>query len=110
MLFKALQVLRSCFFIALLADESGAQVRQDDTRPEIISPEAGPDSHPDGRRSLCRGPVGNIVGTTARGGFMVLDRDDRGGLNNTIIGTARRYRARYAGDGQIRGIVPGETP
>jgi len=45
---------------------------------------------------------------TARAGFMVLDRDDRGALNNSITVNCARCRSRSAGDHQHPCIVAGE--
>jgi hypothetical protein len=42
-------------------------------------------------------------------GFMVLDRDDRGGLNNTIVVNGRKLSSPIRQETvSIRGIVPGE--
>ena len=91
MLFKALQVVAFLFFIALLVMNPEAKSGKIDTKAEFIITLTWPDSHPDDIDLYAEDPVGNIVWYHAReAGFMVLDRDDRGGLNNTIVVNGRK--------------------
>jgi hypothetical protein len=85
MLFKALQVVAFLFFIALLAINPETKEGKIDTKAEYIITMSWPDSHPDDIDLYAEDPLGNIVWYHEReAGFMVLDRDDRGGLNNSI--------------------------
>ena len=80
MLFKALQVVAFLFFIALLAMNPEAKQGKIDTKAEFIITMSWPDSHPDDIDLYAEDPLGNIVWYHEReAGFMVLDRDDRGG-------------------------------
>src|SRR3954468_25108856 len=86
MLFKALQVVAFLFFIALLAMNPEAKEGKIDSKAEFIVTAAWPDNHPDDIDLYVEDPVGNIVWYHAReGGFMLLDRDDRGGANDFIM-------------------------
>jgi hypothetical protein len=110
MLFKALQVVAFLFFIALLAMNPEAKSGKIDTKAEFIITAAWPDSHPDDVDLYAEDPVGNIVWYHAReSGFMVLDRDDRGGLNNSIMVNGKRVSSPIRQETvSIRGIVAGE--
>jgi hypothetical protein len=103
MLFKALQVVAFLFFIALLAMNPEAK------SGKIITM-TWPDSHPDDIDLYAEDPVGNIVWYHVReAGFMVLDRDDRGGLNNSIVVNGKKLSSPIRQETvSIRGIVPGE--
>ena len=80
MLFKALQVVAFLFFIALLVMNPEAKQGKIDTKAEFIITMSWPDSHPDDIDLYVEDPLGNIVWYHEReAGFMVLDRDDRGG-------------------------------
>ena len=51
-----------------------------DTKAEFLITMTWPDSHPDDIDLYAEDPAGNIVWYHVReAGFMVLDRDDRGG-------------------------------
>jgi len=110
MLFKGLQVVAFLFFIALLAMNPEAKSGKIDTKAEFIITMTWPDSHPDDIDLYAEDPVGNIVWYHVReAGFMVLDRDDRGGLNNTIIVNGRKMSSPIRQETvSIRGIIPGE--
>src|SRR5499427_8135463 len=110
MLFKALQVVAFLFFIALLAMNPEAKSGKIDTKAEFIITMSWPDSHPDDIDLYVEDPVGNIVWYHVReAGFMVLDRDDRGGLNNTIVVNGKKLSSPIRQETvSIRGIVPGE--
>jgi hypothetical protein len=110
MLFKGLQVVAFLFFIALLAMNPEAKQGKIDTKAEFIITMSWPDSHPDDIDLYAEDPLGNIVWYHAReAGFMVLDRDDRGGLNNTIVVNGRRIASPIRQETvSIRGIIAGE--
>ena len=110
MLFKALQVVAFLFFIALLAMNPEAKSGKIDTKAEFLITMTWPDSHPDDVDLYAADPVGNIVWYHVReAGFMVLDRDDRGGLNNTIVVNGKKLSSPIRQETvSIRGIVPGE--
>jgi hypothetical protein len=110
MLFKGLQVVAFLFFIALLVMNPEAKSGKIDTKAEFLITASWPDSHPDDIDLYAEDPAGNIVWYHVReAGFMVLDRDDRGGLNNTILVAGRRISSPIRQETvSIRGIVPGE--
>jgi hypothetical protein len=110
MLFKGLQVVAFLFFIALLAMNPEAKSGKIDTKAEFIISLTWPDSHPDDIDLYAEDSVGNIVWYHVReAGFMVLDRDDRGGLNNTIVVNGRRITSPIRQETvSIRGIIAGE--
>jgi hypothetical protein len=110
MLFKALQVVAFLFFIALLAMNPETKQGKIDTKAEYIISLTWPDSHPDDIDLYAEDPLGNIVWYHEReAGFMVLDRDDRGGLNNSITVNGRKVANPIRQETiSIRGILPGE--
>jgi hypothetical protein len=110
MLFKALQVVAFLFFIALLAMNPEAKQGKIDTKAEFIVTMTWPDNHPDDIDLYVEDPLGNIVWYhTREAGFMVLDRDDRGGINNSIMVNGKRIMSPIREESvSIRGIVAGE--
>ena len=110
MLFKALQVVAFLFFIALLVINPEAKQGKIDTKADFIITMSWPDSHPDDIDLYAEDPLGNIVWYHVReAGFMVLDRDDRGGLNNSIVVDGKRMSSPIRQETvSIRGIVAGE--
>ena len=110
MLFKALQVVAFLFFIALLAMNPEAKQGKIDTKAEFIVTMNWPDNHPDDIDLYVEDPLGNIVWYHVReAGFMVLDRDDRGGINNSIMVNGKRIMSPIREESvSIRGIVAGE--
>jgi hypothetical protein len=110
MLFKALQVVAFLFFIALLVMNPEAKQGKVDTKAEFIITLGWPDSHPDDIDLYAEDPLGNIVWYHEReAGFMVLDRDDRGGLNNSITVNGRKVMSPIRQETiSIRGILAGE--
>jgi hypothetical protein len=110
MLFKALQVVAFLFFIALLVMNPEAKQGKVDTKAEFIITMGWPDSHPDDIDLYAEDPLGNIVWYHEReAGFMVLDRDDRGGLNNSITVNGRKVSSPLRQEiVSIRGILQGE--
>lgn len=110
MLFKALQVVAFLFFIALLAMNPEAKEGKIDSKAEFIITAAWPDNHPDDIDLYVEDPLGNIVWYHAReAGFMVLDRDDRGGANDFILVAGKKMASPIRQETvSIRGIVAGE--
>jgi hypothetical protein len=110
MLFKALQVVAFLFFLALLVMNPEAKQGKIDTKAEFIITMSWPDNHPDDIDLYVEDPLGNIVWYhTREAGFMVLDRDDRGGLNNSLTVAGRRILSPIREETvSIRGIVAGE--
>src|ERR1700749_5347645 len=91
MLFKALQVVAFLFFIALLVINPEAKQGKIDTKADFIITMTCPDSHPDDIDLYAEDPLGNIVwyhGPEA--GFMVVDRDDGGGIRNSGAATGKK--------------------
>jgi hypothetical protein len=110
MLFKALQVVAFLFFIALLVMNPEVKQGKIDTKAEFIITMGWPDSHPDDIDLYAEDPLGNIVWYHEReAGFMVLDRDDRGGVNNSITVNGKKVMSPIRQETiSIRGIVAGE--
>src|SRR5437660_10812507 len=110
MLFKALQVVAFLFFLALLAMNPEAKQGKIDTKAEFIISMTWPDNHPDDIDLYVEDPLGNIVWYHVReAGFMVLDRDDRGGVNNSVLVNGKKMTSPIREETvSIRGIVPGE--
>ncbi|MGO1078798.1 hypothetical protein [Inquilinus sp. CA228] len=109
-LFKALQILAFLFFVALLIVAPEAKEGKVDSKAEFMISLDWPDNHPDDFDIFVQDPIGNVVWYRRRdAGFMVLDRDDRGGLNDFVlvngvkVPTATRQELVT-----IRGIVAGE--
>ena len=110
MLFKGLQVVAFLFFLALLAMNPEAKEGKVESKAEFIISMSWPDDHPDDIDLYAEDPLGNIVWYHVReGGFMMLDRDDRGGANNTITVDGRKITSSFRQEiVSIRGIIPGE--
>src|ERR1700730_12848844 len=110
MLFKALQVGAFLFFIVLLVMNPEAKQSKIDTKAEFIITLGWPDSHPDDIDLYVEDPLGNIVWYHEReAGFMLLDRDDRGGANDFIVVNGRKLWSPTRQETvSIRGIVAGE--
>jgi hypothetical protein len=110
MLFKGLQVVAFLFFIALLAMNPEAKEGKIESKAEFIITMTWPDDHPDDIDLYAEDPLGNIVWYHVReGGFLILDRDDRGSANNTITVDGRKITSPFRQETiSIRGIVPGE--
>ena len=109
-LFKALQVVSFLFFLALLAISPEAKDGKIDSKAEFIVTMDWPDSHPDDLDLFVQDPAGNIAWYRHReAGFMVLDRDDRGGINNSIMVNGKKIMSPIREETvSIRGIVAGE--
>jgi hypothetical protein len=110
MLFKALQVVAFLFFIALIAMNPEAKSGKIDTKAEFLITMSWPDNHPDDIDLYTEDPLGNIVWYHQReAGFMVLDRDDRGGINNSVVVGGKKVTSPMRQETvSIRGIVAGE--
>lgn len=110
MLFKALQVIAFLFFIALLAIKTKDDEGKVDPKLELLITVSWPDKHPDDIDMFVQDPIGNIVWYRRREtGFMVLDRDDRGGLNDFIMVNGQKVRSPIRQEiVSVRGIVAGE--
>jgi hypothetical protein len=110
MLFKALQVIAFLFFIALLAIKTKDDEGKVDPKLEFMITVSWPDKHPDDIDMFVQDPLGNIVWYRRREtGFMVLDRDDRGGLNDFIMVNGQKVRSPIRQEiVSLRGIVAGE--
>jgi hypothetical protein len=110
MLFKALQVIAFLFFIALLAITPDAKDGKIDSKAEFIITMDWPDNHPDDLDMFVQDPMGNIAWYRRReAGFLVLDRDDRGGANDFIMVNGKKIPSPIREEiVTVRGIVPGE--
>ncbi len=110
MLFKGLQVVAFLFFIALLVMNPEAKTGKIDTKAEFIIAITWPDNHPDDIDLYVEDPLGNIVWYHEReAGFMVLERDNRGGANNFITVNGKKIQNPLREETvSIRGFVPGE--
>ncbi len=110
MLFKALQVVAFLFFIALLAITPESKQGKVDSKAEFIITLDWPDNHPDDLDLMVQDSAGNIAWYRHReAGFMVLERDDRGGANDFILVAGKKIPSPIREEiVTIRGIVPGE--
>jgi hypothetical protein len=110
MLFKALQVVAFLFFLALLAISPEAKDGKIDSKAEFIVTMDWPDNHPDDLDLFVQDPAGNIAWYRHReAGFMVLDRDDRGGANDFIVVNNQKIASPIREEIiTIRGVVAGE--
>src|SRR5580698_110021 len=110
MLFKALQVISLMFFIVLLAVSPDDKNGKVDSKAEFLITMDWPDNHPDDLDLYVQDPVGNIAWYRHReAGFLVLDRDDRGGANDFIVVNGRKIASPIREEiVTVRGIVPGE--
>ena len=110
MLFKALQVIAFLFFIALLAISPDSKDGKIDSKAEFIITMDWPDNHPDDLDLFVQDAVGNIAWYRHReAGFMVLERDDRGGANDFILVNGKKIASPIREEiVTVRGIVAGE--
>src|SRR3982075_573628 len=110
MLFKALQVIAFLFFIALLTVSPDSKEGKIDSKAEFIITMDWPDSHPDDLDLFVQDPAGNIAWYRHReAGFLTLDRDDRGGANDSIMVNGKKIASPIREEiVTVRGIVPGE--
>lgn len=110
MLFKALQVVSLLFFIALLSISPKAKEGKVDSKAEFIITMDWPDNHPDDLDLWVQDPAGNIAWYRHReAGFMVLERDDRGGTNDFIVVNGKKILSPIREEiVTIRGILAGQ--
>src|SRR5260221_6939503 len=110
MLFKALQVIAFLFFITLMMIAPEAKSGKVDSKAEFLITITWPDNHPDDIDLFVQDPLGHIVFYRRReAGFMVLDRDDRGGANDFILVGDTKVNSPIRQEiVSIRGIVAGE--
>ena len=110
MLFKALQVTAFLFFLALLAVAPDAKEGKVDSKAEFLITMDWPDNHPDDLDLFVQDPAGNIAWYRHReAGFLTLDRDDRGGANDTIVVGDQKIASPIREEiVTMRGIVAGE--
>lgn len=110
LLFKALQVVAFLFFIALFMIAPEAESGKVDSKAEFLITMTWPDNHADDVDLFVQDPLGNVVFYRRREtGFMVLDRDDRGGANDFIlVGDTKVDSPIRQEIVSIRGIVAGE--
>ncbi len=110
MLFKALQVVAFLFFLALLAIAPESKDGKIDSKAEFLITMDWPDNHPDDLDLFVQDPAGNIAWYRHReAGFMVLDRDDRGGANDFIVVNGKKIPSPIREEiVTIRGLLPGE--
>jgi hypothetical protein len=109
-LFKALQVLAFLFFIALLVVAPKAKDGKIDSKAEFLISMDWPDNHPDDMDLFVQDPLGNVAWYRRReAGFMTLERDDRGGLNDFLLVNGQKVLTASREElVSIRGIVAGE--
>ena len=110
MLFKALQVIAFLFFIALLAIKTKEDEGKVDPKLEFLITVSWPDKHPDDIDMFVRDPLGNMVWYRRReAGFLVIDRDDRGGLNDFIMVNGQKVPSPIRQEiVSLRGVIAGE--
>lgn len=109
-LFKALQIIAFLFFIVLLAIKPQASDQKLANKAEFLITASWPDNHPDDIDLFVQDPVGNVVWYRRHeAGFMVLERDDRGGANDftKVDGKKVPWSARQE-IVSLRGIIAGE--
>ena len=111
MLFNMLIAFVFCFIVALLAmNPTKSKAGDVPAKAEYIITLSWPDLDPNDIDTWVRNPAGEVVWFRNReAGLMVLDRDDRGQSNNTIVVDGRRIVTPFRQEVvTIRGIVPGE--
>lgn len=109
-LFKALQVIAFLFFVVFIIISPKANEGKVDSKAEFIITMDWPDNHPDDMDIFVQDPLGNIAWYRRREtGFLVLDRDDRGGLNDFVMVNGRKQQTKVREElVSIRGFVAGE--
>jgi hypothetical protein len=109
-LFKALQAMAFLFFIALLIIAPKAKEGKVESKAEFLITMDWPDNHPDDIDLFVEDPIGNVAWYRRHeAGFMVLERDDRGGANDFIMVDGRKVLSSIRQEVvTIRGIVAGE--
>jgi hypothetical protein len=111
MLFNMLIAFVFCFIVALLAmNPTKSKAGDIPAKAEYILTLSWPDLDPNDIDTWVRNPAGEVVWFRRReAGLMVLDRDDRGESNSSIVVNGRRIVSPFRQEVvTIRGIVPGE--
>ena len=111
MLFNMLIAFVFCFIVALLAMNPKTSKAGDvPAKAEYIITLSWPDFDPNDIDTWVRNPAGDVVWFRNReAGLMVLDRDDRGESNNSVVVNGKRIVTPFRQEVvTIRGIVPGE--
>ena len=111
MLFNLLIAFVFCFIVALLAMNPKTSKAGDvPAKAEYIVTLSWPDYDPNDIDTWVRNPAGDVVWFRNReAGLMVLDRDDRGESNNSIVVDGRRIVTPFRQEVvTVRGVVPGE--
>jgi hypothetical protein len=109
-LFKALQVVAFLFFMTFLAIAQQKAEGKVDSKAEFFISMTWPDNHPDDFDLFVQDPLGNVVWYRRRDiGFMSLERDNRGSVNDFILVSGEKVRSTARQElVSIRGIVAGE--
>lgn len=109
-LFKALQVLAFLFFIALIAISAQKNKGKVDSKAEFLISMTWPDNHPDDFDLFVQDPLSNVVWYRRKDiGFMVLERDNRGGANDFMLVNGEKVRSATRQElVSLRGTAPGE--
>ena len=111
MLFNMLIAFVFCFIVALLAmNPTKSKAGDVPAKAEYIITLSWPDFDPNDIDTWVRNPAGEVVWFRNReAGLMVLDRDDRGESNNSIVVNGKRIVTQFRQEVvTIRGVVPGE--
>ena len=108
--FLALDMASTLFFLALLAISPDSKEGKIDSKAEFLITMDWPDNHPDDLDLFVQDPLGNIAWYRHReAGFLTLDRDDRGGMNDFIVVNGRKIASPIREEiVTVRGIVRGE--
>src|SRR5260370_24995663 len=108
MLFKPLQVFAFLFFLALLSMNPEAKTGKIESKAEFIITMNWPDNHPDDVDLYVEDPLGNIAWYHQReAGFLGLDRDDRGAMNDGIVWNVKKISISIREKTvSVHGIVP----
>jgi hypothetical protein len=109
-LFKALQVIAFLFFLALLIVDPEAEEGKVASKAEFMITVDWPDNHPDDIDTFVQDPQGQIVWFRRReADFMLLDRDDRGGVNDFVVVNGQKVPTSTRQELiTVRGIIAGE--
>ena len=109
-LFKALQIMAFLFFVALLIIAPEEDAGKVDSKAEFLITIEWPDNHPDDIDTFVQDPQGQIVWFRRReADFMLLDRDNRGGINNVVMVNGEKVQTAMRQEVvTIRGIIAGE--
>jgi hypothetical protein len=109
-LFKALLILAFLFFVALLIVSPKDEEGKIASKAEFMITVDWPDNHPDDVDTFVQDPQGHIVWFRRReADFMLLDRDNRGGLNAFVVVNGEKVPTATRQElVTIRGIIAGE--